>query len=679
MAKTEILKGHELEKHIQDKKKILENAKKELKDHFVGIDDIIDQMVDYAEVWFSTPEILSRPMIICLWGPTGVGKTDLIRRFVKLIDFSDRYCEVELANKNTTSWHKSISSILRHNNVESGVPSIVMLDEIQGFRTIDENGHDIQDYELKDIWTLLSDGLLPYTVDYESLMGLLWKYDKKAAAKSKKEAAKNKRVKRKRRRGKTGINKPLISKDTVDEDDDNEYSYYEHSYFKTLLRLDEPVEEIALWDDNKKKSLIHKLLNDKSIFEEEDYTKTLVVISGNLDEAYGFTKNAKEVDLDADLLHAISTRISILDIKQALGERFRPEQISRMGNNHIIYPTLSRNSFEEIICRKIDDIKSRVFDLAEIELTVDKSINTLIYDNGVFPTQGTRPVFSTISEILECNIPTVMVQALIKEHEKASIKYAEDKIIMTVGKRTFYKEFVGTLDAIKRKRDKDINRKTISSVHESGHAIAYAVLFGQTPTQIVSTPISDDMEGFVYFKDMELMSKELLLNKICALLAGHEAERFIFGEDHRSTGNISDLSKATCIAGNMVRRSGMYGNASQVQFFEHDLYNNDLDNTNPQIEKIILEQRERTQKLLAEHENLLVGTVDRLLATDRINPVEFKEICSENGVEVIEAKANDEPRYWESNDKFKAFKKSREKGVEQCTKKAPSKEIVKKV
>lgn len=670
MLKTKILKGHKLEKHIEVKRQRLEFAKKELKEHFVGIDSLIDQLIDYAEVWYSTPEILSRPMIVCLWGPTGVGKTDLVRRFAKLIDFSDHYCEIELANKNTTSWNKSISSILRSNSVDSGVPSIVLLDEIQGFRTIDEDGDEIQDYDLKDIWTLLSDGRLPYTVDQENLMALLWKYNKSIATKEREKIENTKKKvasKNKRKKSKGNLGKYIgIDIETID-DDDGEGGFYEIQHFKSQLRLDEPIEEIALWSDKKKRDLIVKRLYDKSIFDEEDYTKTLIIISGNLDEAYGFTKDAKEVDLDADLLHEISKRVTILDIKGALSKRFRPEQISRMGNNHIIYPTLSGESFRKIIDRKVDSVCARVNELADITLSVDESLKRLIYDNGVYPTQGTRPLFSTISEILECNLPKIIVNLLLHESDKATIEYANSEIIMNIDGTALRKPFVGTLDAIKRKRDLDINRKTISSVHEAGHAVAYAILFGQTPTQIVSTPISEDMgDGFVYFKDMELMSKGLLLNKICALLAGHEAERFVFGNDDRSSGNSSDLEKATNIAAQMVRLTGMYGTASQVKFEEDDLFNNDTVGTNPQIEAVIVEQRDRAFKLMQDHETILTMTIDKLLISDRIVPADFKKICEDNGVKVIEAKANDEPRYWESHNRYIEFK-NRKQGVTTCT------------
>jgi len=163
---------------IRKRKRKLNWAKKELKKHFVGLDAIIDTIIKNIEAWYVMPELLTRPVIICLWGPTGVGKTDLVRRLVKLLSFHDRFCEIDLVSKdNDHSWHRSISAILSSNpKISSGQSSIILLDEIQNFRTIDENGHELNDYKFRDVWTLLSDGKLPFEVDIENLIQLLWQY-----------------------------------------------------------------------------------------------------------------------------------------------------------------------------------------------------------------------------------------------------------------------------------------------------------------------------------------------------------------------------------------------------------------------------------------------------------------------------------------------------------------------
>ena len=65
---------------IKRRQRTLDKARKQLKADFVGIDGIIDQLCSYVRIWYLMPEILTRPVIVNLWGMTGVGKTDLVRR-----------------------------------------------------------------------------------------------------------------------------------------------------------------------------------------------------------------------------------------------------------------------------------------------------------------------------------------------------------------------------------------------------------------------------------------------------------------------------------------------------------------------------------------------------------------------------------------------------------------------
>src|SRR5438874_8494580 len=57
----------------------------ELKTQFIGLDDTIDQIISAVRVWYLMPELMTRPIIINLWGLTGTGKTSLVRKFVQLI------------------------------------------------------------------------------------------------------------------------------------------------------------------------------------------------------------------------------------------------------------------------------------------------------------------------------------------------------------------------------------------------------------------------------------------------------------------------------------------------------------------------------------------------------------------------------------------------------------------
>ena len=136
---------------INKKKKKLEQISKELKKEFIGIDYIIDELIDYIQIWYLMPEVLSRPIIVNLWGMTGVGKTDLIRKLVSKLNYQDRFTEVELTNGDSGgNWRSSVSSLLDSNNITDGLPAIVLFDEIQRFNTIDGDGNPIQNAKFQD-------------------------------------------------------------------------------------------------------------------------------------------------------------------------------------------------------------------------------------------------------------------------------------------------------------------------------------------------------------------------------------------------------------------------------------------------------------------------------------------------------------------------------------------------
>ncbi|MFA7219765.1 MAG: AAA family ATPase [Synergistaceae bacterium] len=633
---------------IRSRQRKLQKAKVELKNHFVGIDDIIDKVIKDVETWYVMPELLSRPTIVCLFGPTGVGKTDLVRRLVKLLNVQDRFCELTLSNRGCPShpWSNSIASILCDSNVKSGQPSVIMMDEIQNFRTIDHEGNDIHDCKFKDVWTLLSDGKLPYMVEVDNLMGMLWDIQQKEDEPNKKRVPKS-------------ID---ATSDDDDDDDDGPITphFYQLNHFKSALRLEEPIEEIAKWTDTKRKQVILKRLADKSIFEEEDYTKCLIFISGNLDEAYGFAKDVKEVDVDADILHEMSKKIGILDIKQALTKRFKPEQISRMGNGHIIYPSLSKSSFRTIIERKITAIKDRVYIHFGISVTIDSSINELIYNNGVYPTQGTRPLFSTISDIIESSLPGFLLKAILKDTDKVYIDYKNELIRGKVGNSIVKRKYEGVIDKLKKERRINRDRRTLTAVHEAGHAVGFASLFKFTPSQIVATPASNDTDGFVYTLK-SCSSKNMARRSLCVLLAGQVAEKIFFGSDNVTSGSSSDLYKATERAAMMIRKWGMGNYVSTIANQEMDFLNNDQDGSNNMIEALLQECKLEVEEVLNKNIGLMEEVIDTLLVVDKILSADFVSICAKHGLKIGEPLSSEEMIFWKYSDAYNETKNSRKR------------------
>ena len=85
-----------LRAQLAQKNQQLQQIAAQLKTELFGIDPIIDRVIDSVRAWFVLPELVSRPVIVCLWGLTGTGKTQLVRRLAQLLGFYDRFVEVQM-------------------------------------------------------------------------------------------------------------------------------------------------------------------------------------------------------------------------------------------------------------------------------------------------------------------------------------------------------------------------------------------------------------------------------------------------------------------------------------------------------------------------------------------------------------------------------------------------------
>ena len=619
---------------IISRQKQLKEVGDSLKQHFVGIDEVIDKIIRNIEVWYVMPELMSRPLIVNLWGMTGVGKTDLVRRLIRRLNFNDKFFEVQLTNRGCSinPFSSSLHSLLVGSGIESDKPGVLLLDEIQRFRTKDEDGHDIHEAKFQDVWMLLSDGRFSASSDIrEELYRLLIdiQYDKD--------------------RRENGTNEEDDDDPDPDDPDFGDRSHqsksskrkYKQTYWgaktlKNACRLVEPIEQIMKWDVDKQLSIIEKSLRSQETYEGDSYSKLLIFVSGNLDEAYEMSGLSQEADIDADLFHKHSQRINLISIKRALSNRFKPEQIARLGNTHIIYPSLSRDSYEKIIERKIEESKVRIAEEFGINISVHPSVNEAIYRNGVFPVQGTRPLFSTINSFYEPALPRFVLQALLAKQSEMKIYYDEKYICARIGDEHFRQRNEGDLDVIKIAKHND-GKHVCVSVHEAGHAVAYAVLFGVVPTQIAVSTTSDDAEGFVGLHEISYTAP-LIKNAIAVYLAGRAAEEKMFGKDAGlGAGASGDIGKATTLAARYCRTYGMQNlpavdlpaNSSPQAINSFT----DVDDTNKHLKKLLETAKAKVDQIFVAHDDLL-EQVSRILVEEKaMSPHRFREVCELHGVE----------------------------------------------
>jgi hypothetical protein len=564
-------------KSIKQKKQKLELCKSLLKEEFIGIDHIIDDLIDYIQVWYLMPEILNRPVIVNLWGMTGVGKTDLIRKMVKFLDYQDRFTEIELSNIDQSSYQTNVSAILTNNELNNGKPAIILFDEIQRFNTLDQDGNPLPQTKFIDFWELLSDGKLSKKTK-DDLDYYLHNYLFNKKDREKRKAA-------------------------GEEIAESNINMWDAKSLKTFLGVDMDIMKLAEMSEQDMIELILKEKSKKKIYEPVDHSKTLIIISGNLDEAFSMANQTSDADVDADIYHAYTKKITVVDVKNALSRKFRPEQVARFGNIHLIYTSLRKSSFEKLIEKEIARIKLETKTKLGITLTIKKNINVLIYKNGVFPVQGVRPVFSSIIDILDTNLSKFFFIALMSGLNKIDIDYdfESKKIIALVGTKKVEIEYVGKIDKIRQSNEVDAVANI--SVHECGHAIVYMTLMGMAPLQLKSKVASSYAGGFTFPHQIH-ETKVNILNKIKIYLAGGLAEEIVFGKPFASIGRSHDREQATILAIDYIRKYG-FDDEFQANYTLEGAYILDRKVTDMDIEKMITHLVSDTKEILGLHRELL--------------------------------------------------------------------------
>jgi hypothetical protein len=593
---------------IEARKQTLEATRAELKAYFVGIDDIIDDLLDYIQIWYLMPEILSRPIIVNLWGMTGVGKTDLVRRLVKCLSFQDRFVEIELSNVDSTSWQSSVASILGNYGVNDGKAAIVLFDEVQRFNTLNPDGTPIQTTKFTDFWELLSDGKLSRKTR-ENLDYYIQDY-----------LFQQKDIKKRKERGEENV------------DENPALALYEAEQIKSMLQLEDEVSDIAEMPRSQIIEQIQQAKRKKKVYEPVDHARTLILISGNLDEAFAMATQIAESDVDADIFHAFTKKITMVDIKNALSQKFRPEQVARFGNIHLIYKSLRKADFERLIEHEVQRLMRGTEERFGVVLQVDDSIHRLVYRNGVFPVQGVRPVFSSVVDIIETNLSKFLFTALLGGMKTIDLSYdfEESVIVAKMGEEVQRVPFTGRIDKIRESNVQDSIANI--SVHEAGHAVAYMVLFGLAPLQLKSRLANSYAGGFT-FPHQIYETRESLVKKIKIYLAGGIAEEVVFGKGLAAIGRSHDREQATVLAIDYIRKYGFDEEFQAIYILEYG-YAMDKSATDTDIEKMMARLVAETQELLSLHKDLLRALALKLAAVGSLDAADVAALGMEFGLKV---------------------------------------------
>lgn len=452
------------------------------------------------------------------------------------------------------------------------------------------------------MWALLSDGRLPpmlsFLNDLESALATSeYDFDKDAQERAGQEpdeaAAPARRVRR----------RFLLTP-------------YEAMELRRSLKLKEPLLEVMAWTPDQVRERMQVFRAHPERWGT-DYRKLLVFVTGNLDEMYRqVATRVEDCDTDADIFRQFTSRLSLIDAKKALGERFKPEQIARLGNNHLIYPSLDRRTYERLIeqlCLRYADEVGRS---AGLRLEVADAVRREIYDNAVFPAQGTRPLFSSVQGLLSSTLVNASLWALeqgAQAGDLVRVGVADDKRHLVAQWQDRQRAFAVPFDLNRLKQRTNTDFRALLAVHEAGHALVYALLLRQVPLE-VKINVASFNGGYNSFLPLKVESRRDLLDLICVGLGGRAAELLVFGPNACTSGAEQDLKQATAEAAQFVRQLGFAGRLSRTDVGAegHCEINTSIGETDPLVERILAAQYNRAQRLLQAHAPLLARLADAL-------------------------------------------------------------------
>ncbi len=554
------------------RKQKLEQAACALKAKFLGLDEIIDEVMSLLMPWYLFPKAQLRPTVINLWGLTGSGKTALVQTLVELLEYQKLYSHIDMGEfeSDSASWIKNIlTDDLSFFHEKS---PIICLDEFQFARTLDNNGNELGKDKLRVIWDLLDSGKIQYIPNSSTYY--LFRADNC--------------LKRLEKMMKVSV---ALEDGIVTNGIEEFAKAFEGFYFDYNDRSDAVISAAYFVTDDFINGMFH-LFDDDDFSKEHlrariksstlegliilvkqgmhtrpasktlDLSHSLMFVLGNLDEAYSMSHNMNP-DISADEFHEATSKITIADIKRALRKRFRPEQIARLGNNHLIYKSFNCAQFRALIRQELGRIHTFLNNQFGWKVIFDESVVNIVYAEGVFPAQGTRPVFTTVKNLIESKVSSLVVSILEYRLEPVLINWKFDNgqfayevldeksnVVLSFSDQAKLK-----LENLRRSVDPQIQAHT--AVHEAGHAVLASLTLRIIPSVVVSRTASD-MEGFCLVNFPKgPMTRESLKKDIVITLGGYVAERMVFGEEFTSSGVYSDIEEASRLANKAVRNYAM--------------------------------------------------------------------------------------------------------------------------
>jgi hypothetical protein len=504
----------------------INQVRKDLKSVFIGIDDIIDDLISKVQLLFLEPDLVTQPIIVCLFGPASVGKTTLIRKFRDLMDIGHSYAEIDVRNLANNTLVDNIENCLGEERLidSQGKPMFILLDEFHYFDKEDGNYNDCN-----DLWNFMSDGRVPnfqgekiktlkfflslmnqQGVTFAALDIPVVTKEKKTQSLAQLQRAIHKFIADNKFKITAGPDDFISRNGTVEieidemlsEDDEVEQELYDAAleaktfdllkseYSKMLFAAvkhycnsgDELTYDTFYNSDPYFiSSFIDQNVDRNKLNSEYDLTKSILFVCGNF-YTFDYAMYGSSTLYDADQIHDITSSFTVKQLQDNLRLKLKEEQLNRLGSNLLILPTFGRKSFDSLIEQKMEWFVSVVNSKHGFTLTLDDTIHGYIYNRGVSPLQGFRPLNSVISSFIS-NAFGLIVEAGIYKLDHGTLTFHHDKKALQLNIDGFIIESLPDQSF----GEDEVNQEILllNSIEVASRILIYAREFRTMPKQIV--------------------------------------------------------------------------------------------------------------------------------------------------------------------------------------------------
>ena len=183
------------------------------------------------------------------------------------------------------------------------------------------------------------------------------------------------------------------------------------------------------------------------------------------------------------------------------------------------------------------------------------------------------------------------------------------------------------------------DEKKSIAFHEAGHAtISWKLQFANPLVKVTIVPRGEALGAAWYLpEERQLITREHILDEMCAILGGRAAEELFFGT--ASTGALNDLERVTKQAYAMVAYYGMSKELSNLSFYDSTgnsgygftkPYSDETANKiDAEAKAIIAEQYERDKRILSENKEGHNQIAEMLISREVIFSEDVKKILGE--------------------------------------------------